>query len=53
MYNSNFYDQPNFLAIQHEGGVRDPIMKIMADPHHLGPEVYDAFQYDRQLHFDQ
>lgn len=53
MYTPNFYNQRNFLRIQHEGGVRDPILKILADPHHLGSEVYDAFQYDRQLHFEQ
>ena len=50
IYRRNFYDQPNFLAIQHEGGVRDPILKILADPQALGPKVSDAFQYDQQLH---
>ena len=50
LYRPNFYDQPNFLAIQHEGGVRDPILKILADPHRLGPHVNSAFQYDRQFH---
>jgi hypothetical protein len=53
LYNPDFYDQPNFLAIQHEGGVRDPILKILADPHKLGPQVFDAFQYDQQLHLEQ
>jgi hypothetical protein len=52
LHTPNFYMQPNYLRIQHEGGVRDPVLKILADPQKLGPEVYDAFQYDQQLQFD-
>lgn len=52
IYTQSFFNQPNFLRIQHEGGVRDPILKIMADPHHQGPEVHDAFQFDRQLYLE-
>jgi hypothetical protein len=52
IHTPNFYDQPNFVRIQHEGGVRDPILKILADPQKLGPEVHDAFQYDQQLHLE-
>jgi hypothetical protein len=52
VHTPNFYNQPNFVRIQHEGGVRDPVLKILADPQKLGPQVYDAFQYDQQLHLD-
>ena len=51
-YKNNFLDQSNALQIQHEGGVRDPILKILSDPSHMGPAVHDAFQVDRQLHLD-
>eukprot|EP00934_Nitzschia_sp_Nitz4_P005870 Nitzschia sp. Nitz4//scaffold29_size155292//3814//5288//NITZ4_002631-RA/size155292-augustus-gene-0.217-mRNA-1//-1//CDS//3329546367//5860//frame0 len=52
-YTPHYFDQPNFLRIQHEGGVRDPVLKILADPHALGPNVQSAFQYDRQLELEQ
>ena len=52
IYNSGFLNQPNMLGIQHEGGVRDPILKILADPYHQGSNVYNAFQVDRQLEFE-
>ena len=45
--------QPNFLRIQHEGGVRDPILKIYSDPHTLGPRASTAFTFDRQLQFER
>jgi hypothetical protein len=48
-HNENFFDRPNFLQIQHEGGTRNPILKILADPEVNGPAVTSAFQYDRQL----
>jgi hypothetical protein len=51
-YNHYFLDQDNALQIQHEGGVRDPVLKILADPFHLGPQVHDSFQVDRQLHLE-
>jgi hypothetical protein len=31
-YNHYFLNEDNALQIQHEGGVRDPVLKIMADP---------------------
>jgi hypothetical protein len=49
MYTRGFLNQPKLLRIQHEGGVRDPILKILADPYHLGSDVHSAFQVDRQL----
>jgi Calcineurin-like phosphoesterase len=49
VYSPHFKSQPNMLRVQHEGGVRDPILKILADPAKNGPEVYSAFQFDRQL----
>ena len=49
IYTPNWYEQPNYLRIQHQGGTRDPILKIYADPQKLGPSVTSAFQYDRQL----
>ena len=49
IYTPNYYEQSNYLRIQHAGGVRDPILKILADPNKLGPSVTDSFQYDRQL----
>lgn len=49
IYTQNYYRQSNYLRIQHEGGVRHPILKILADPMRLGPEVYNAFQYDQQF----
>jgi hypothetical protein len=52
LHTPNFFDQPNFLRIQHEGGVRDPVLKILADPQKLGPLVTDAFQYDQQYHLE-
>ena len=48
-YNPHFKSQHNMLRVQHEGGVRDPILKVLADPAKNGPEVYSAFQFDRQL----
>mmetsp|Transcript_12947 Transcript_12947/g.31498 ORF Transcript_12947/g.31498 Transcript_12947/m.31498 type:complete len:516 (+) Transcript_12947:671-2218(+) len=48
-YNPHFKRQHNMLRVQHEGGVRDPILKVLADPAKNGPEVYSAFQFDRQL----
>lgn len=44
-----FLNQPNFVRMQHEGGTRDPILKILADPFLQGNQVYNALQYDRQL----
>ena len=53
LHTQNFYNQPNFLRIQHEGGTIEPVLKIKAGPSR-GPggrsSVHDAFQYDRQLH---
>jgi len=53
IYTPNFNNQSNFLRIQHEGGTNEPVLKIMAGPQRIGRRatVYDAFQYDRQLHF--
>lgn len=48
VHNRNFYDTTNYIAIQHEGGVRDPILKILANPS-VYSNANDAFQYDRQL----
>jgi hypothetical protein len=48
MYTPYYKGQRSFLRIQHEGGVRDPILKILADPSQNGQSVYQAFQYDRQ-----
>lgn len=53
VYAPYFRNQPNLLRMQHEGGVRDPILKINADPAQLGPDVHSAFQYDRQLQLVQ
>jgi hypothetical protein len=53
VHTPNFYNQANYVRIQHEGGVRDPVLKILADPQKLGPQVYDAFQYDQQLHLKE
>ena len=47
VYKPKFMGQPNFLGIQHEGGVRNPILKILADPEHLGPEVFDSVAHIR------
>ncbi len=44
-----YLNQPNLSRMQHEGGTRDPILKILADPFYQGNEVHNAFQYDRQL----
>jgi hypothetical protein len=44
-----YLNQPNLLAIQHMGGVRNPILKIHMDPYENGPYVTNAFQVDRQL----
>lgn len=52
IYTQNFFNEPNYLRIQHQGGVRDPVLKIMADPHYQGPDVHDAFQFDRQLYLE-
>jgi hypothetical protein len=48
---SNFQNQSNFLRIEHEGGTKEPVLKIMAGPKRTGPRTnaYNAFQYDRQL----
>jgi len=53
MYTPNFNNQSNFLRMQHEGGTNEPVLKIMAGPQRIGRRstAYDAFQYDRQLHF--
>jgi hypothetical protein len=51
-YERGFLNQPNLVRMQHEGGTRDPIMKIYADPFFQGNQVHNAFQYDRQLQFD-
>ena len=48
-YNPGFLNQPNLLAIQSEGGVRDPVLKILMDPYGNGPYAPNAFQVDRQL----
>jgi hypothetical protein len=47
----NFYNQSNFLRIQHEGGTNEPVLKIMAGPKRTGrrTNAYNAFVYDRQL----
>jgi hypothetical protein len=39
------------MALQHEGGVRDPILKILANPSDYS-SVNQAFQFDRQLELD-
>jgi hypothetical protein len=52
VYTPYFFQQPNVLRIQHEGGVRDPILKILADPARYPDSVYSAFQFDRQLSLD-
>ena len=49
-YTQNWRGQNSLLQIQHEGGVREPILKILADPHSMGPDPVLAFQFDRQLH---
>ena len=49
MYTPHFLRQPNLLRMQHEGGVNEPILKILADPAKHKNSVYNAFQYDRQL----
>jgi hypothetical protein len=49
MYTPHFLRQPNLLRMQHEGGVNEPILKILADPRKHKNSVYSAFQYDRQL----
>ena len=51
-YERGFLNQPNLVRMQHEGGTRDPILKIHADPFLQGNEVANAFQYDRQLQYD-
>ena len=48
-HNPGFLNQPNLLAIQSEGGVRDPVLKILMDPYGNGPYAPNAFQVDRQL----
>jgi hypothetical protein len=48
-HRSGFLNQPNLLAIQSEGGVRNPILKILMDPYDNGPYAPNAFQVDRQL----
>ena len=53
MYTPYFRNQSNFLRIQHEGGVSEPVLKILADPHKQTDSVYNAFQYDRQFHLLQ
>lgn len=52
IYSQNFMNRPNFVRIQHEGGVRDPILKILADPAGQGSLAHDAFQFDRQLELE-
>jgi hypothetical protein len=52
MYTPYFLQQPNLLRVQHEGGVRDPILKVLADPARYPNSVYSAFQLDRQLSLD-
>jgi len=52
LYTPNYQNQSNFLRIQHEGGTTEPVLKIMAGPERgkgKRSNVYDAFQYDRQL----
>jgi len=51
VYTRDFFNQPNFAGLQLQGGVQDPVMKILADPHAMGSSVYSAFQYDRQPQF--
>lgn len=43
-----FQDTTNYMAVQHEGGVRDPILKVLANPS-VYTTVTQAFQFDRQL----
>jgi hypothetical protein len=47
----NFQNTNNYMALQHEGGVRDPILKILANPSDYS-SVNQAFQFDRQLELD-
>lgn len=49
MYTPSFENQASLLRIQHEGGTNEPVLKIFADPALLGPSVFNAFQYDRQI----
>ncbi len=49
MYTPHFLFQPNILRVQHEGGTRQPVLKIRADPSRYPDSVYSAFQLDRQL----
>jgi hypothetical protein len=51
VHQRGFFDTTNYMAIQHEGGVRDPILKIFANPS-VYNSVNDAFQFDRQLELD-
>lgn len=46
-YATEFMDQASFLQVQHPGGVDPPVMKFMADPRRLGPNVSEAFWYER------
>jgi len=48
-YRPGYLNQPNLMAIQSEGGTRNPILKILMDPSANGPHVENAFQVDRQL----
>ena len=48
-HNTGFLNQPNLLAIQSMGGVRNPVLKILMDPYDNGPYAPNAFQVDRQL----
>lgn len=52
IYTHNFLNRPNLVRIQHEGGVRDPVLKILADPAAHGPLAHDSFQFDRQLELE-
>jgi hypothetical protein len=49
-YRPNWKDQSSMLKIQLEGGTREPVLKILADPHAKGSNPVDAFQFNRQLH---
>lgn len=51
MQRRKFQDTTNYMAIQHEGGVREPILKILANPS-VYNTVNQAFQFDRQLELD-
>ena len=44
---ANYKNLTSFTRIQHEGGTRDPMLKLIVDS--SAPNITDVFQYDRQL----